>query len=66
MSNVQFEGEFVRAKSLGARLNCAESTIWRMVANGQLPQPTVKIGKRTTLWRWADVVAFLERQGAMR
>jgi len=51
--------EFVRAKTLAIKLNCGESTIWRLVQRGLLPPPTVRIGKRCTLWRWADVERHL-------
>ena len=54
--------EYVRAKVLAARLNSGESTIWRMVQDGRLPRPTLRLGKRCTLWRWSDVEKALAMQ----
>ena len=59
MQSIQAEAEYVRARTLAARFDSGESTIWRMVKDGLLPQPTVRIGRRTTLWRWSDVEKFL-------
>lgn len=64
MSTLQLESaEYLRAKALAVRLNSGESTIWRMVQDGRLPQPTIRLGKRCTLWRWADVEKALTTQG---
>lgn len=56
-------GQFVRAKLLAARLNCGEPTVWRMVGDGRLPPPSLRLGQRCTLWRWADVEKFLQDKG---
>jgi predicted DNA-binding transcriptional regulator AlpA len=56
--------EYIRAKTLASRLDCGESTIWRMVQRGLLPQPAAKIGQRTTLWKWADVEKHLAARPA--
>ena len=56
--------KYVRAKTLAAKLNCGESTVWRMVSDGRLPQPAVKLGKRCTLWHWPSVEAHLIARSA--
>ena len=48
-------GEYIRAKALAAKLNCGESTIWKMARDGRLPQPATKLGARCTLWHWPSV-----------
>jgi predicted DNA-binding transcriptional regulator AlpA len=53
--------EYLSMKALAARLSMAESTGWARVAAGQLPKPTIKIGKRCSRWLWSDVEAYLAR-----
>ena len=38
----------------------SRSTWWQGVKDGRFPQP-VKLGPRTTAWRWSDVRALAER-----
>lgn len=38
------------------------STTWRRVKEGTFPRP-IRIGERSTRWRWEDVHAWLEAQG---
>jgi predicted DNA-binding transcriptional regulator AlpA len=53
--------EYLSMKALAARLNMAESTGWARVAAGQLPNPTIRIGKRCSRWKWSDVEEHLDR-----
>lgn len=62
MSIEKASSEYVRARTLATRLDCGESTIWRLVKEKLLPPPTVKIGKRCTLWKWSDIEVFLSAQ----
>ncbi|MEY4592381.1 MAG: hypothetical protein RIR18_1276 [Pseudomonadota bacterium] len=39
-----------------------KSTWWQWVREGKAPQP-VKLSAKTTVWRTADIKAFLEEQG---
>ena len=68
MSTSLFEAhtEYVRAKTLATKLNCGVSTIWRMVQDGRLPHPVVRLGKRCTLWHWPGVEGHLIAQAAMQ
>lgn len=59
MCPLQESAEYIRAKTLAAKLDCGESTVWRMVQENRLPQPTVRLGRRCTLWRWSDIQSFL-------
>ena len=54
--------EYVRPKVLAARLNIGVSTVWRMVQDGRLPQPALKLGSRCTLWHWPTVQESLRGQ----
>ena len=38
----------------------SKSTWWAGIRTGRFPQP-VKLGKRITVWRSADILALLER-----
>jgi predicted DNA-binding transcriptional regulator AlpA len=53
--------EYLSMKALAARLNMAESTGWARVKAGQLPRPSIKIGKRCSRWLWEDVEKFLSK-----
>ena len=51
--------EYIRARTLAQKLNCGESTVWKMVKDGRLPQPAIKLGARCTLWHWPSVQGVL-------
>jgi len=40
----------------------ARSTLWRRVKDGTYPAP-IKISERVTVWRYADVMAWVAAQG---
>ncbi len=42
----------------------SKSTWWQGVKDGRFPKP-VKLGPRTTVWRWEDIRRLIE-EGAMR
>lgn len=52
-----------RAKKAAVRLGIAPSTLWRWTQQGRLPQP-IRLSARCSVWRIADLEAFLEKQAA--
>lgn len=52
-----------RAKDVLKFVPVCRSTLWKMVKNNQFPQP-IKLSGNITAWRNADVLAWLEKQGA--
>lgn len=52
----------VRVKDASAFLGIGESTFWRWVKEGRLPKGT-RLSPRATVWRIADLEAFLKRAG---
>jgi len=57
----QYEHKLVRVKELGAIIGVCQSTIWRWVKLGKLPQP-IRPTKRTSLF---DVAKCMEALSAM-
>jgi len=51
----------LRAKAAATFIGIAESTFWRWVKDGRLPQG-LRLSARATVWRIADLDAFLEQQ----
>jgi predicted DNA-binding transcriptional regulator AlpA len=54
-------GRVLRAKEAAAYLALGESTFWRWAKDGRLPKGT-RLSARATVWKVADLEAFLERQ----
>lgn len=52
-----------RAKDVLQFVPVCRSTLWKMVKDGKFPQP-IKLSTNVTVWRNADVLAWLEQQGA--
>ena len=55
----------LRERELLSFVPISHSTLWREVRSGRFPQP-IRLTARTTAWRWAEVVEWLEsrRQAA--
>lgn len=51
-----------RAKDVLKFVPVSRTTLWTMVKNGKFPKPT-KLSPTITVWRNADVLAWLEAQG---
>ena len=51
----------LRAKDAAAFLALGESTFWKWVKDGRLPQG-IRLSARATIWRIADLEAFIEQQ----
>lgn len=51
---------YLRAKQVAKEKGVSESTIWRWVRDGTLPQP-IKVTTRTTLFPVEEVDAAIER-----
>lgn len=54
-----------RIKAVADFLGIGESTAWRWVSEGRLPQG-IHLSPRVTVWRKADIVHFLEQVGGER
>jgi len=52
--------KYTRAKNLAESLGVAQSTVWRWVKEGRLPNP-IKLASRTTVWDTEAVEAAIER-----
>lgn len=48
----------IRAKQAAFLIGIAESTFWRWVREGRIPQGT-RLSKRVTVWKYVDVLNFL-------
>lgn len=59
----QIVGNFNAAHPVPALIPIGRSTWWQWVRDGKAPKP-VKLGKRTTAWRAADIAALIETLNA--
>jgi prophage regulatory protein len=50
---------YLRVRSVAERLDISESSVWRFVQQGILPNP-IKLTPRTTVWKSADIEAAIE------
>ena len=51
--------ELYRIKTLSQKLDMGVSTIWKMVNEGNFPQP-IKLGAKHTAWRSEDVQEWMD------
>jgi prophage regulatory protein len=51
--------ELYRIKTLSQKLDMGVSTIWKMVNEGNFPQP-IKLGVKHTAWRSEDVQEWMD------
>ena len=58
-------GGLVRAREGAAILRVSRATFWRYVKLGLLPRG-IRLTARCTLWRVADIEAFVTRQAEQR
>ncbi len=67
MSRIDFttlpDSALVRQRDLLTILPFSASTLWRRVAEGSFPKP-IKLGEKTTAWRWSGVRKWLEEVAA--
>jgi len=61
-SVVQERPLLLSVRDVAALLGLGVRTVWRMVAQGTFPGPTVSIGERIRRWRRADVEAWVNKQ----
>jgi predicted DNA-binding transcriptional regulator AlpA len=54
------KNKFLRVKEIAKLLSIGKSSWWAWVKEGKAP-PGIKLGRRTTVWRAADVQAFIDR-----
>jgi prophage regulatory protein len=53
--------QIIGSKTLPAIIPISKSSWWAGVKEGRFPQP-VKLGKRTTAWRIADIRLLIEKK----
>lgn len=53
----------LRVSALAPRLGISKNTIWRLVREGKFPKP-IKLSEKVTVWKAADVLAWLESKEA--
>jgi prophage regulatory protein len=58
----QHQSGFVREKHILQLIPVAHSTLWEWVNTGKFPAP-LKLSKRVTVWKRADVEEFIAKQG---
>lgn len=58
-TNHQESKRLIRLNQVLEIVPVSRSTIWQWAKDGRFPAP-IKIGERTTAWRYCDVVAFIE------
>ena len=58
-----FSNRVLRARDASAYLGIGESTFWRWVQTGRIPRG-MRLSARATVWRVADLEAFLEQQAS--
>lgn len=54
---------YLRPRDLAAALGIGQSTLWRWIREGRLPQGT-RLSKRCTVWPEHVVNDFVRQQGA--
>ena len=59
------DGGLVRAREGAAILRVSRATFWRYVKLGMLPRG-IRLTPRCTVWRVADIEAFVARQAEQR
>lgn len=53
---------FLRLPQVLNLVPVSRSTLWQRVKEGRFPQP-IKLSERVTVWRAADVLAFIQEAG---
>lgn len=54
---------FLRLPQVLNLVPVSRSTLWQRVKEGRFPQP-IKLSERVTVWKTADVLAFIEHAGS--
>ena len=62
MQPTETRGGFLRLPQVLSLIPISKSALWQRVKDGRFPQP-IKLSERVTVWRAADVHAFIEGAG---
>jgi len=62
MKEIKQNKSLCRIKDVAKRLGIGESTAWRYVKKGELPQPYAKLSKCCTVWLESDIDQYIEDQ----
>jgi predicted DNA-binding transcriptional regulator AlpA len=54
--------ELASNKGKNGLLPISSSTIWRLVAQNQFPQPALRLGERVVAWKASDIDEWLAKQ----
>jgi len=57
------DSAMIRQRDLLRVVGISATSIWRRCAAGTFPKP-IKLGEKTTAWRWGDVRKWLEEVAA--
>jgi predicted DNA-binding transcriptional regulator AlpA len=60
----QAEADLIDAAGVARLLSLTQEEVYRLTARGKLPQPAVKLTKRTVRWRRADIEALIGQPDA--
>jgi excisionase family DNA binding protein len=59
IAKVPVNKDLLSPHEVANRLSIASSTLWRMVARGQFPQP-IRFSRRLVRWKTRDLQAYLD------
>lgn len=60
---LQLADALLRIATVTQAAGISSATVYRLIAAGKFPEP-VRLGKRCTRWKAADVRAWIQAQGA--
>lgn len=60
MEKIKQKKSFCRIKDVAKRLGIGESTAWRYVKKGELPQPYARLSKCCTVWLESDIDQYID------
>ena len=52
--------KLIRIKDVAAKLGIAQSTAWKYVSNGKIPQPYAKLSAKCTVWDSDEIDKLVE------
>ena len=56
---VEKTSRLVRREEFAERLGCSQTTLWRLIKKGVVPEP-IRISERIVVWHELDVQEFIE------
>ena len=59
----QIDKDLLTPRAVAARLSISERTLWRMVAQGRLPQP-IRYTRKLVRWKTTDIDRYIQSLSA--